>query len=508
MRPRPLLAVALLTVVGAALRIAVARQGLLADELSSYWIVQRDGLGDVIDTVATDAEITPPLFFVASWLATQLGDAAELVRLPSLLAGVATIPLVFAVGRRTVGTSAALVACALATFSPFLVYYSAEARGYALMVVFVLLAALAVLLAVERGGRRWWVLFAVASCAAVYSHYTSVFALAGLLGWTLWAHPAARRPALLATAAAGIAFLPWVPGLRGDMASPTTDILSALQPFSFPYLRAATVHWAIGFPYAFPSTEVEELPGWPALAALALALALAAAGIVAGALRGTQPLRRPGPGVVLAVLLACSVPVGELAASALGPGLYGTRNLAAAWPGFALCLAAVLLRAGPRLGAVAAGLAVAAFASGGLKLLDPDFARPDSAAIARAIEARGTPADVVIDGASLVPAGVPTALDAELGDRRRILPLGRTPVAYDPFRILGPAPTVESVVQEAAAAARGAQIIVVLGNDSPVQGTVEAALPPGYRRIGAVKRFGGFLPAMLLVYEDQTATGA
>ena len=134
-----------------------------------------------------------------------------------------------------------------------MVYYSAEARGYELMMVLVLGSTLCLLTAVEHGRARWWAAYAACACAAVYTHYTSVFALAGLLGWALWAHPEARRAALVATAVAVVGFLPWLSGLKVDLDSPTTDILSALQPFVLGYVRSSLVHWAIGFPYLLPA---------------------------------------------------------------------------------------------------------------------------------------------------------------------------------------------------------------------------------------------------------------
>ena len=87
------------------------------------------------------------------------------------------------------------------------------------------------LLAVDGRRRSAWVLYAAASAGAVYTHYTSVFVLAAQLLWLLWAHPEARKPALLANAAAAAAYLPWLGGFRNDLESPTTKILSALQPF-------------------------------------------------------------------------------------------------------------------------------------------------------------------------------------------------------------------------------------------------------------------------------------
>src|SRR3954466_14816754 len=59
--------VAVVTVLGAVLRLLAARDALFADELSTYWIVTTHGLGGVLSTVHSNAEITPPLYFVAAW---------------------------------------------------------------------------------------------------------------------------------------------------------------------------------------------------------------------------------------------------------------------------------------------------------------------------------------------------------------------------------------------------------------------------------------------------------
>ena len=87
-----MLIVAALTAVGVALRLAVAHQSLFADELSTRYMVAGRGLGDVISVVHTDAEITPPLYFVTAWLTTRIDLTPELVRAPSLIAGAADDP--------------------------------------------------------------------------------------------------------------------------------------------------------------------------------------------------------------------------------------------------------------------------------------------------------------------------------------------------------------------------------------------------------------------------------
>ena len=126
---------AAVTAVGFALRFGIFGDSPFADELSTYWIVYENGLTGTWDVVHTDAEITPPLYFLLAELATKIDLTPEMPRLPSLLAGTATIPLVFLVGDSTVGRRAALVAAALVALSPFMTYYSAEARGYQVMIL-------------------------------------------------------------------------------------------------------------------------------------------------------------------------------------------------------------------------------------------------------------------------------------------------------------------------------------------------------------------------------------
>jgi mannosyltransferase len=491
-----MLIVAALTVIGAALRFAVARQSLFGDEISTYWIVSGNDLPDVISTVDTDAEITPPLYFVATWLATRIDLTPELLRAPSLIAGVAAIPLVYALGARTVGRRAALLAAAFCALSPFMIFYSAEARGYELMVVLVLLSTLALLAAIDSRRTLWWVAYAACACAAVYTHYTSVFALAGQLLWALWAHPEARRPALLASGGAAVAFLPWLPGLKGDLDSATTDILSALQPFELDWVRISLTHWAIGHPFAGSGTGLRDLPGEPALVLFALGLLVALAGVVRER-RSPPALDRRA---VLVVVLALSVPAGEAVASAFGSNLFGTRNLAASWPAYALCLAGFLLAGGRRLGVAAAALALAAFAIGAVKMVDEDFQRHDYDAVAAAVEERAGPRDVVVDGASLSPAGLPPALRIAFERPPRTFQLNRDEVTYDPFRIVAPAPPVAGVVEDAAAATDGGRIFFVLLEDSPLGREATGALPPGFERV-ETRTWPGIDRVVLDVYE-------
>lgn len=462
------LALVLLTAVGAVLRLVVAHQSLFGDELSTYWIITHHGGRGVLSTVHSDAEITPPLYFVLGWATTQFGHAPELVRAPSLVAGIASIPLMYALGLRTVGRRAALTATALMAVAPFPLYYSTEARAYGLMMALVIASTLALLLAVDTRKLRWWALYAVCSAGAMYAHYTCAFVLAVQALWVLWAHPVVRRQVILANVGAALLFAPWISGLLADFRSPTTKILSALAPFTPHEVRASLEHWAYGYPI---HTDLlgSDLPGTPALIMLAVALALGIAGLAARLGRGASGAApaRLDRRIVLVVGLALALPVGTVVVSAVGTNLVSARNLAASWPGLALLLAAVLAAAPARLRLVAPVLAVAAFAVGGVKLLTDPFQRPDVRGAADLIERDGGPRPVVLDQTGFLSPGPLSALDPFLEKPGPIVIRSEAPAERDhPFTIADPVVTISQAFAQAGAAAAGRPIWVV-GNRFP-----------------------------------------
>ena len=88
-------------------------------------------------TRSSHTENTPPLWYLLAWVdARLLGDGALALRLPSALAGIAHVPVVWAIGTRArrpprgADRGAALVAV-----NPLFVWYSQEARAYGLFVL-------------------------------------------------------------------------------------------------------------------------------------------------------------------------------------------------------------------------------------------------------------------------------------------------------------------------------------------------------------------------------------
>ena len=392
------------TMIGLLLRLPSFGDSLFGDELSTYFTATGQGLGHTVANVRSDQELTPPLYYVLAWVASRFGDAPDLLRLPSLLAGVAAIPLTYLLGARTVGRHAAVVGSALMAVSPFLIFYSTEARAYALMLFLGLLSTLTLLKALDGGRRRWWVAYAVCSCAALYTHYTVAFVLVVQLLWAFVARPDARRALLLANAAAALGFLPWISQLRSDTSSPCAKLISSLQPFDLHEVRTDLARWSIGHPFIAASS----LPGDVALVLAAAGIGAALLGVVLRARTHEGTHRRPASGVTLILLLAFAAPGCAALYSLIGHSVFAPRNLIASSPGLVLAAGSLLTAGRGVLRAAAVTLVLAAVATGGVRMLSARNQRPDYAAAASFIDHAGAPADPVIE----VPFPTPGPLTA------------------------------------------------------------------------------------------------
>src|SRR5579884_1051702 len=210
-RARTPAALALLCALAAALRCAtIGSQSFDYDESFTVGILH-GSLGHVFHLIPV-TESTPPLYYVVAWLWTRVfGLGAAGVRSLSALLGVALVPVAYAVARRLGSRRAGLIAAALVAVSPFLVWYSEEARSYALLALLSALSFWAFLAALEAPSPRRLALWAVASSAAVLSHYFAGFLVAPEAAWLLLAHRRrATAAAVAAVAAVAAALIPLV----------------------------------------------------------------------------------------------------------------------------------------------------------------------------------------------------------------------------------------------------------------------------------------------------------
>ena len=215
-----LLLVLLLTVLALAVRLwGITSQSLWWDEVSSFQQA-RLGWGQLF--AATAADNYPPLHNILLHLSMQLlGPTALALRLPSALLGAATIPALYWVGSRMAGRHAALIAAALLCVSGFHVWFSQEARMYALLCLTTVLFAGAALEYALGSSWRWALGSIGAGTLLLYSHPYGALNWASLVlafGVAKAVRAKQLRSAagfMLPQAAALVLYLPWALILLG-----------------------------------------------------------------------------------------------------------------------------------------------------------------------------------------------------------------------------------------------------------------------------------------------------
>ncbi len=205
MRARHLQLLAGITLAGALLRFSTLHvQSYWLDEVATVNVLHKS-FGGMISGVAS-GESTPPLYYILAWLWAKLFGTGEVgLRSLSALFGTATIPVAFALARRIAGRRAGLIAAAIAAFNPLLVWYSQEARSYALLVLLTGLGLIAFLRALDQPSRRNLAHWAVLGIAALATHYYAGFLLGAEAAWLLWRTPARKDAAVAAGALAACA---------------------------------------------------------------------------------------------------------------------------------------------------------------------------------------------------------------------------------------------------------------------------------------------------------------
>jgi 4-amino-4-deoxy-L-arabinose transferase-like glycosyltransferase len=152
---------------------------LWLDEASTYTISVKS-FADIWQVTAS-GEFNPPLFYWAEHVMLMLGNNEVILRFIPALLGVLTIPLFYLIGKEFLDRNAGIIAAAACTVSPFLIYYSQEARAYMMMLFFVALATIFFLRAMKSGNLIHWILFGVFSALAFWSHFYAFVMIAALV---------------------------------------------------------------------------------------------------------------------------------------------------------------------------------------------------------------------------------------------------------------------------------------------------------------------------------------
>jgi mannosyltransferase len=374
-RSRVFWAVAGLTLLAAVLRFAtIGAQSYHHDEIVTASRVLRDGFWHAMDAVGF-SESAPPLYYALAWLWTQVTGTGEAgLRSVSAFAGVATVPVAYLLGAELRSRRSGLIAAALVAVNPMSIWYSQEARAYALFVLLTAISLLYFVRALDRGQRRDSIAWGIASALALCTHYFAAFPVAAEAIWLARKRgrgTGGALPGLWIVAAVALLLAPLV---LHQMSFSHTEWISN---FTLGHRL-----WETALTFMLGETgEIVARPEHPLLAALPALLAASALVLVFS--RGDRGERRAAsiPLALGAVTVLVPVAIGLLDS---GKDFVLARNLIPALVPLLVAVAVGFsLRRARRAGAILAGALVAY--SLGFSIwasLSPALQRPDWDAVA------------------------------------------------------------------------------------------------------------------------------
>ena len=174
---RAWLAVAALTLVALVIRsIGIGGELWLDEMYASILSFRRDFFGLL---TVYEGDNQHPLYSLLAHLGIVLfGESPAAIRLPALLFGVASIPLVYALGARVASRREGVMAAAILAVSYHHVWFSQNARGYTMLAFWTLLSGYLLYRAITERSTRLFVWYGVVVALGIYTHLTMVFMVA------------------------------------------------------------------------------------------------------------------------------------------------------------------------------------------------------------------------------------------------------------------------------------------------------------------------------------------
>lgn len=369
-----------LIVLGAVLRFAtLGAQSYWYDEAQAAHELHLS-LGSMLSSMV-DVETAPPLYFVLGWAWVHVFGAGEVaLRSLSALAGTALIGIAYLCGRDLVSRRAGVLTAAFVALSPFMIWYSQEAREYMLLATLCGASLLCFIRALRDPSPRniaWW---AGLSVLALLTHYFAGFLIAPQALWLLY--KARSRASVVAVVVVGLVELALIPLLVSHATASLLGFITGTHLST--RVQAVPVAFALG----------------PTVGTSLISYGLIGAAIMAGILIvllivGAESHELRGAGV--AAGLAAVVLLAPLLAALLGKDYYLARALIPAWLPLAIVLAAGCTTQRLRVpGAVLAVIVLAGFAYGLIRMnTGVQYQRPNWRGVARALGSASGPRAIV-----------------------------------------------------------------------------------------------------------------
>jgi hypothetical protein len=271
----------------------------------------------------------------------QLGASEFWLRLPAVIFGTATVPIIFKIGERLAGWRTGLIAGLLAAMSPFNIYHSQQVRFYSLFILSSAAFMLATIFYIDsRRATRDRLAVSLLGCVLVVSHFLGVLGLYAQ-GAAVFLTASKRRTLLKGLVTMLVAplllfGLPLVPAVQIKLwslyqvygaASGHSPLVTPISLINFAKLAFAGFVFVFGY-HVYPLRLILVIP------ALSLTVFLLGCGVVR---LWKQRQWRALPFTYLLTVLGVYVvldSVGGQLAAGVSP-----RHVAFAWPAFVVLVA-------------------------------------------------------------------------------------------------------------------------------------------------------------------------
>jgi mannosyltransferase len=369
----------------------------------------------------------PPLHHTLVYLSRLLGTGEAFIRLPSVIAGILTVLVVYLAGCYCFNKRVGLLSSLVVSVSTFHVYYSQEARAYSLLMLFAIASTYCLLRATRENRQSRWVAYAVLVAMGLYTHLYMAFVILVQNIYLLWQWREEHISGLAwcaSQAMAAIPFLPWLlqyasyfwETYRGAASANGSWGRDLWMPASTPDLFATVLReFFSGRPFSPDLSSTLDVmsigPDWfRPVASLLASAPFAVAFCLTLILFGFWRLRRQGDAGNYAVLLCLSVlmPLFLMYLIGFRTRILATRYISFAFPSFFILLGLGLgvIRNRKLRILLLAALVVANVIGLANYYFNPDFQRDPWREAAQLLQERALPGDVVFVSTDTITVAV------------------------------------------------------------------------------------------------------